>query len=363
MRGIQRVLHVMRSPVGGLFRHVRDLATEQAAAGLQVGLICDSTTGSQQADILLAELHSSCALGIHRMPMPRLPGLGDVMNLNRVSTIASQSRAQILHGHGAKGGLYARIAARRCSAKSVYTPHGGSLHYNWLSATGWIFLGMEWVLARLGDGNIFVCEFEKSLYARKIGLPSSKSTVVHNGLRQIDFQPVTPKPDASDLLFVGELRALKGVDLLLQALSMTPGMTLALVGSGPEASRFKEIAKSLQVEDRARFLGQMPMQQALGEGRTLIVPSRNESYPYVVLEAAASGRIVLASAVGGIPEILPAKLLFEPRSATAIAQKLAELSEKINEFNTLVEVTRTALQTRNSTAHMAATVNDFYETL
>jgi glycosyltransferase involved in cell wall biosynthesis len=363
MAEVKRVLHVMRSPVGGLFRHVCDVVREQAESGMEVGVICDSNTGGDNAAQTLAGLAPHCKLGIHRFAMPRLPGPGDVANLKSVSDIAQKSKAQILHGHGAKGGFYARVAARRIGVKSAYTPHGGSLHYNWLSSTGWIFLGMEWLLGRIGGNNIFVCEFERSLYERKIGKAAGKSIVVHNGLTAEDFQMIEPNPDAADFLFVGEMRLLKGVDVLLKAMADLPEVSLALVGAGPDVDKFKALSAELVLGERVKFLGAMPMRQALSKGRILVVPSRNESYPYVVLEAAAAGRVVLASEVGGIPEILPQGLLFQPGSTGAVLSKLREATQNANYFNNLQHATRAALQQNNTTAAMSHAIHEFYAIL
>jgi saccharopine dehydrogenase-like NADP-dependent oxidoreductase len=99
----------MRAPVGGLFRHVRDLAGEQSAGGHAVGLICDASTGGADARALLAELEPACGLGIARINMGRLPGLSDAVAARAVSAVAREKRVDILHGHGAKGGAYARL--------------------------------------------------------------------------------------------------------------------------------------------------------------------------------------------------------------------------------------------------------------
>src|ERR1043165_4072571 len=62
-----RILHVLRAPLGGLFRHVCDLAEEQTRMGHEVGIICDAATGGEQAEAALERLATSCALGIHRV--------------------------------------------------------------------------------------------------------------------------------------------------------------------------------------------------------------------------------------------------------------------------------------------------------
>ena len=68
------ILHIFRSPVGGLFRHVIDLAREQAARGHRVGLIADSRTGGDNADAAFKAIIPSLALGLTRIPMSRHVG-------------------------------------------------------------------------------------------------------------------------------------------------------------------------------------------------------------------------------------------------------------------------------------------------
>jgi hypothetical protein len=128
------ILHVLRAPVGGLFRHVVDLARAQAVRGHRVGLVADAVTGGAQAEATLAALAGELALGLSRVAMSRQIGPGDVAAVAHVARRISEVGADVVHGHGAKGGAYARLAAGR-PALRVYTPHGGSLHYRWGSPT------------------------------------------------------------------------------------------------------------------------------------------------------------------------------------------------------------------------------------
>ena len=141
-----RILHVLRAPVGGLFRHVADLTEAQAARGHAVGLVLDSTTGGAEAERMLQSLASAAKLGIRRVPMSRHLGLSDFNAVRFVAASARESKADIVHGHGAKGGAYARLA--RGDALRVYTPHGGSLHYAAASPLGLLYLNLERRLAR-----------------------------------------------------------------------------------------------------------------------------------------------------------------------------------------------------------------------
>jgi glycosyltransferase involved in cell wall biosynthesis len=357
-----RILHVFRSPVGGLFRHVRDLSHGQKLQGHHVGLFCDSSTGGNTAASALAACRAWCDGGITARPIARLPAASDLGAIANVSQVAKSGGFDILHGHGAKGGLIARLAARRLGLPSVYTPHGGSLHYGWKSPAGALFLTTEKLLGRIGSGCVFVCAYEQRLFADKIGLSGKPSVVAHNGLWPEEFQPVSLLPDATDLLFVGEVRHLKGIDLLLQALTSLPGLTLTVVGDGPELEHHQSLAKEMGLSQRVRFAGRKPMREALTMGRIMVVPSRNESFPYVILEAAAASVPIIATRVGGIPEALPPGMLCPPDAtsiATAIDQTVAQPEAAARRARELSEKMRVEF----SVAVMAETITTFYASL
>jgi len=337
------ILHVFRAPVGGLFRHVVDLVRGQTAAGHRIGIIADATTGGARAEAALAEIAPLMALGITRVPMSRHLGLSDVTAVRRVAQAIRASTADIVHGHGAKGGAYARLAGTR--ALRAYTPHGGSLHFDPRTPIGFVYLTLERALLRRTDLILFESAYARDLYRARIGTPAAPLQVIHNGVAAAEFAPVAPAADASDVLFVGELRRLKGVDVLIEALSLLGAkgrpVSATVVGSGPEATEFQALARARNLA--STFPGALPAREAFARGRLLIVPSRAESLPYIVLEAAAAGMPLLATNVGGIPEIfgadsgqlLPAgdalplaaairAALEDPAAAQASAQALRE---------------------------------------
>ena len=86
-----RIVHVLRAPVGGLFRHVLDLAREQIARGHEVGLITDSLTGGARGAAQLAELAPSLSLGLLRLPIHRPPHMTDLSVLLNSRAGASPS--------------------------------------------------------------------------------------------------------------------------------------------------------------------------------------------------------------------------------------------------------------------------------
>src|SRR5262245_18623083 len=232
------ILHVLRAPVGGLFRHVCDLARGQAACGHKIGVVAASS-GDERADAALADLAADLALGLTRIPMPRDLGADDLAAIDHVSQRVAETGANVLHGHGAKGGAYARLA-RHGHAVRVYTPHGGSLHYRWSTPAGLIYLTAVTVLKRRTDLFLFESEYGRKTFVTKIGNPGPDALmqVVHNGVAEVEFLPVKAALDATDLVFVGELRMLKGVDLLIEAIATLARdghrVTATIVGDGAD---------------------------------------------------------------------------------------------------------------------------------
>jgi glycosyltransferase involved in cell wall biosynthesis len=321
-----KILHVLRSPVGGLFRHVLDLSRAQAARGQQVGIVADSTTGGERADAAFAALSPHLALGLSRVPMSRHIGASDVSAQRHVAQRAHETNADVLHGHGAKGGAYARLVGR--GAIRVYTPHGGSLHYGRASPVGLLYLTLEQVLMRRTELFLFESAYGRDAFIAKIGTPSSLVRVVHNGVTQEEFADIAPQPDATDVVFIGELRHLKGVDVLLDALAILARdgrpASATIIGAGPDADQFRAQAERLGLSSSTRFLGAMPAREGFARGRVMVAPSRAESLPYIVLEAAAAAVPLITTHVGGIPEVFGAQSarLIPPGDASALAQAI-----------------------------------------
>ncbi|WP_159586305.1 glycosyltransferase family 4 protein [Chelativorans xinjiangense] len=335
-----RIVHCFRSPVGGIFRHVRDLCEAQVAAGHEVGIVCDSTTGGAFEDRLFAEIQDILALGVTRTPIQRHIGPGDLGAALRSLRIVRRLRPDVLHGHGAKGGAYARLfgTAMRVSRRPVarlYSPHGGSLHYDAETPVGRFFFALEALMERLTDHILFVSDYERRAYKQKIGGPRAPTSLVYNGLRAGEFAPVVDAPQAADFVYIGMMRDLKGPDLFIDALKTAEeqtGRTLSavMVGDGDGRDRYAAQADALGFSTRITFRPAMPVRQAFALGRTMVVPSRAEAMPYIVLEALAAGKPLIATAVGGIPEILGegSPALCAPATAALAAKMTAVLADE-----------------------------------
>jgi glycosyltransferase involved in cell wall biosynthesis len=301
------ILHVLRAPVGGLFRHVVDLVRGQIVRGHNVGIIADSLTGDVSGDAVLMGLMPLLALGLSRTPIPRQFGLHDFSALWHVSKRVRETRADVVHGHGAKGGAFARMAFAAKPAVRAYTPHGGSLLLDDAGISGKAYLALERLLVPRGNLYLFESAFSAAVFAARIGKPDGLVRVVHNGISAPEFEPIPLAADATDIIFLGELRAAKGIDVLLDAIAHlhTSGnpLTATIVGGGALEGELRAQAARLSLGQSIRFLPPMPARAAMALGRLMVIPSRAESLPYVVLEAAAAGKPLIATNVGGIPEI------------------------------------------------------------
>lgn len=327
-----RILHCLRAPVGGLFRHVLDLAAEQARRGHDVGILADSNAEDRLTSPKFAAVEPLLRLGILRTPMSRNPGLGDVQASRTVSAHAATLNLDVLHGHGAKGGAYARLAARTLnrsgsSVKAFYTPHGGTLNFKPGSLEAALFLGLERILERYSSGLIFESAYASRVYADRVHKPVVPIRIIPNGLQPDDFIVAELDPAATDIVFIGELRPIKGVEFLIDAIAALNAdrrVTATLVGSGPSTDSLKARVHDLGLDGVIRFTGALPARDAFRLGRIMVVPSLAESFPYVVLEAAAAGLPLISTNVGGIPEIVAGTdtELIAPGDAKAIETAL-----------------------------------------
>ena len=323
-----RILHATRAPVGGIFRHILDLANGQADKGHHVGIIADSLTGGERAEQALAEIAPRLKLGVHRLAIHREPLPTDALVWTRFLRLVRNLKPDVLHGHGAKAGAFIRLKIAPKDTIRVYTPHGGSLHYPLSTLKGNIYARVERALMNNTDLFLFESAFARNTYQRTIGTPKGLVRCVFNGVTAGEFDPVVKAEDATDLIYVGEFRHIKGADLLIDAVAKLRAggrpVTLTLAGDGEESGSLKAQVEQLGLGEAVRFIGHVKARYGFSKGSLLVVPSRGDSMPYVVIEAAAAGIPMVAANVGGIPEIFGThtEALFAPNIAAAMADAI-----------------------------------------
>ncbi len=148
----------------------------------------------------------------------------------------------------------------------------------------------------------------------RLGVPAAKIRVLRNGVDLNRFRPDGRNEarrdlglEGSTLLIVGHLRPTKGHERVLQAMTKLPDFNLLIVGDGPLRRSIEVMSQTLSIGDRVRFCGQMSQDELIRyytAADALILASDREGMPNVVLEALACGTPVVATPVGGVPEVL-----------------------------------------------------------
>jgi len=166
-----------------------------------------------------------------------------------------------------------------------------------------------------------------------------KTVFIHNGINPIDFVLPDNKQRIGErnryILCIAAMTEWKGIDVLLNAskplLMGDPSLTLVLVGEGPLRTELEQLASTIGICKQTRFLGSKEpseIAKLLNGCEIFVLPSRAESFGIVVIEALACRKPVVATAVGGIPEIIEDKktgILVEPDDAAALADALRSL--------------------------------------
>ena len=195
---------------------------------------------------------------------------------------------------------------------------------------------IRWAAAN-ADGMIAVCQALKDSLV-ELGATANKIRVLRNGVDLATFHPgdraaarVRLGFEESVLLSVGNLIPLKGHDLAIRALGQVSGALLVIVGDGPERANLEALAQQSGVAGRVRFMGRLPhgdLPQLYQAADLLLLLSSNEGMANVLLEAMACGTPVVATKVGGTPEVVASAAvgeLVEDRNHVSIATAIKRI--------------------------------------
>jgi glycosyltransferase involved in cell wall biosynthesis len=228
-------------------------------------------------------------------------------------------------------GRYYRAVIRRCAK--------GRLAGSVVLAAEMYFNRSLFDVARAIDLVIAPSRFARDKLVQ-LGWPPGK--VIHR-FNTLDAKRYEPRFDGDGYaLFLGRLAAEKGVGTLLRAMRLNPGVTLRVLGDGPEKETLVRFAGSERMRN-VEFLGHQSGAKLLATIRNaafVVVPSEwYENLPYSVLEAFALGKPVVASRIGGIPELIDEGkdgFLFTPKSAEELAERIRAMAalspERLAEF-------------------------------
>jgi len=336
-----RVLHVMEATIGGTRRHLVDLAGAQARAGIEVHVAAASLRVPDfERDLERLEREG---VGVARIPMLRaIAPASDRRHARELRALLRRLRPAIVHTHSSKAGALGRWASlREGIGARVHTPHTFAFLFAGMFGPGKraFYRAVERWLASRSARLIAVSEDEaRTIRAAGVVAPE-KLRVVENGIDARPFREARALPraelgfrdDAPLFLTAGLLNLAKGQDLLLEALAL-PGLErlqLALAGEGELRPVLEARIRELGLSGRVRLLGvRADMPALMATADAYVLPSRWEGLPYVLLEALASARPIVATPVDGARELVErggCGRLARAISAEALAEELRAL--------------------------------------
>jgi glycosyltransferase involved in cell wall biosynthesis len=295
------------------------------------------------------------------IPMLRVPDLGrsvrvgsDLRAFVALVRVMFRERPDVVHTHTAKAGTLGRLAAlvyngtRRKSRRAliVHTFHGHVLEGYFSTPINRLVRAAERWLARISDRIVTISPRQRHDIVERFAVaPAAKTSVVPLGL---DLDALLSLDDdmsglrgsigaaTADVVvgYVGRMVPVKDLDTLVrafaQACAAVPSLRLVLAGDGPERAQTEKLAEELGVAGRVHFLGWVSNLAALYATIDLFaLSSVNEGTPVAAIEAMAAARAVVATSVGGVPDVVDpgvTGLLVPARDAGAMSAALIALA-------------------------------------
>lgn len=306
-----RVALVIESAGGGTGRHVLDLARGLSRRNHSVAVIYSPVRADAE---FVAELHAIPCLTVHELPLRRSIGLHDVAHFRALSRLLSEiGPFDIVHGHSSKAGALTRLLPASVSGARVYSPHAIRTMDPTLSRRERFFYGRVERLLALRRAVVLAGSADEMDALDAVGIATDRRELLHfaveakPGLSRDAARAELGLPESSTVLgFVGRLGWQKAPERAIRALAgaARPDVGLAIAGGGDDDEP-RALAEQLGVADRVHFLGHRAVgSRLMGAFDILLVPSRYDSSPYVLLEALNAGVPMIATPVGMAAQIV-----------------------------------------------------------
>ncbi len=314
---------IARLNVGGPALHVAYLGEGLAARGYQTTLAAGDISDGERSMAFVAQrrgIEVTAVAGLQREISPR----GDLKVVRELTELIRRVRPHVLHTHTAKAGAVGRLAARTAGRERppvvVHTFHGHTLRGYFGPGKERLFRQIERTLARDTDALVAVSpEVRDELVSLGVA-PATRFAVIRLGIELSERMQgaeqgemlrasLRIEPGRFTVGWVGRMTAIKQApDVLhtVQALrALGVDAALVMVGDGPDRPELEALARKLGIEAETRFVG---FQDDVGPWYdafdALLLPSRNEGTPVSAIETLASGRPVVATRVGGVPDVV-----------------------------------------------------------
>ncbi len=313
----------------------------------------ESAMTEAETRLVNEQLTTANKRGIEVIDLPslvrRISPLNDIKAFISIFRFLRRSKPDIVHTHTSKAGILGRLAAWMARVPIIiHTPHGHVFYGHFGRSLSRIFLQMEKLLGRITHHHIALTPEEGNDYLNLGVAKSNNISVIHSGVDLNCFKRSVTKsnpkrnelgisPDSLVVGYVGWLIPIKGVTYLVNAMAEVvhrhPNSLLLLVGKGDEKGeeeiRLKKQVENLGLADNVRFLGWRPdVDEIMGCFDIFVLPSLNEGMGRVLVEAMAAGLPIVASRVGGIPDLVKHEengLLVPPADTSALEKAISTL--------------------------------------
>jgi len=368
-----RVLHVIGGgEFGGAERHILNLATAMDPDVVEVSVCC------LFADPFVG-LAREAGIKSYSIPMRHKLDFGIVTKLRDVIV---REKIQIVHTHGVRANLVGRLAARLAGVETVVT----TVHSLLVQDYPELFSRMANMLierASRGLTSHFIAVsggLQKALIQQ--GIPEPKITVIYNGLNPEIFQGAGRasgrwrekagfNPGIPLVAIVGRLHPVKGHRYFLRAaaeiLKERTDVHFLVVGCGPERDRLEEYTRRLNIAGHVTFTGFIAdVSELMPDLNLLIVPSLWEGFGLTALEAMAVGVPVVATSVGGLPEIVEhgtTGLLVPPADEAGLTRGIAWMLDHPQEAVEMAAAAKAVVEEKFTASAMARKTEAVYRRL
>jgi glycosyltransferase involved in cell wall biosynthesis len=379
--GIRVVRLFSRLNIGGPAIHVILLTAGLEQRGYRTRLVVGKETPREGNMLSLAaakgvQCEAMAGLGREIQPVADLRAFFGLVRLIR------DFRPAIVHTHTAKAGLLGRLAARLAGVPVVvHTFHGHVLRGYFGPVKSAVFRGLEAALGRLADAIVAVSDAVKDDLVTLGIADGRRIRVVPLGLDLEAFTAPLRKgalrsdwnvPESAPLVgMVGRLVPIKDVPTFLAAAARVrqarPECRFALVGDGEERARLEALTREMGLHDAVTFHGWHPdMTAVYGDLDVVVNCSRNEGTPVALIEALAAARPVVATKVGGTPDLLGENergILVPPSDPEALARAILETLDNEEEAANRARAGRLYVLENHSSARLVRDIDALYREL
>ena len=293
-----------------------------------------------------------------------------------------QERFDIVHTHTAKAGALGRLAAWMAGVPVIiHTPHGHNFYGYFNGFSSGVIILIEKILAVFTDRIIALTDLEKRDYLKFKVAKADQAVLVYMGLELDNFLPKNADKIKENLNigsqgkvvgYVGRLDHIKGVQFFVEAarlcLAKNSSLKFILVGEGSLRKNLEKKVAECNLKDKIIFLGwRDDIADIMSILDILVLPSLNEAVGIVLIEAGSLGVPVVASNVGGIPEIIKDQqtgILVEPADPQAIAGAVLELLNDPQKMLAMSAAAKNQIKDRFKAAKMVQeTLQIYHEVL